>query len=93
MIFSQAGGECKIIINGQEKKTLKTGAAFGELALLYSAARSASVKCVEETFLWGIDRLLFKRIMQKYKQKEYEVNREFIDKIPFFGMFFIRSVE
>jgi cGMP-dependent protein kinase len=62
-----AEGECKIIINGKAKKTLTEGMGFGELALLYSAPRSASVRCDQETFLWGINRLLFKRIMQNYK--------------------------
>lgn len=46
-------GQCQIIINGDLKKTLKSGEAFGELALLYNAPRSASVKAVGGTISSG----------------------------------------
>ncbi len=45
-IFSLERGQCQIIINNEIKKTLKSSDAFGELALLYNAPRSASVKAI-----------------------------------------------
>lgn len=39
-------GQCQIIINDEVKKTLKSKDAFGELALLYNAPRSASVRAI-----------------------------------------------
>lgn len=38
-------GRIAIEIDEVEKKELSTGTAVGELALLYSAPRSASIKC------------------------------------------------
>ena len=45
-----------MIVNDQEKRELKPGEGFGELALLYSAPRSASILCVQNATMWGIDR-------------------------------------
>jgi len=50
-------GECEIIIDDEVKAVLKDGETFGQLALLYSCPRSASVYCRNETYLWGIDRV------------------------------------
>lgn len=45
--FIIESGNCEIIINEDVKKVITSGAGFGELALLYGAPRSASVKAVE----------------------------------------------
>ena len=47
-----------------------------ELALLYNAPRSASVKCFEQCSLWGIDRNTFRRAVEEMITKEYEENRK-----------------
>lgn len=44
-------GSCEIIINDEVKKILQSGQGFGELALLYGAPRSASIKALEGTFM------------------------------------------
>ncbi|CAD8175040.1 unnamed protein product [Paramecium pentaurelia] len=77
-------GICDIIINGEVKKQLTTGEGFGELALLYGAPRSASVKTKDECFFWGIDRGTFRAAVEELVQKEYDENRKFIDSIKFF---------
>ena len=41
-------------IDGSEKKILEKGASFGELALLYNAPRSAGIKAVTNSKVWGI---------------------------------------
>ncbi|EGR32300.1 protein kinase domain protein [Ichthyophthirius multifiliis] len=77
-------GQCQIIINNDAKKTLKQGDCFGELALLYGAPRSASVKTIGKCSFWAIDRNTFKKAIADVVQKEYQENRAFIDKITFF---------
>lgn len=63
---------------------ISIGEGFGELALLYSAPRSASIKAKEPSFLWGIDRVTFRKVVEEMVAKDYEVNRNFIEDIAFF---------
>ena len=69
-------------------RELKRGDGFGELALLYSAPRSASIKAIEITRLWGIDRETFKKSVKEITTKTYKDNRSFIDNVKFFRNFF-----
>lgn len=59
---------------------LKIGNSFGELALIYTAPRAATVKAVIDSELWVMDRSDFKKILtDKYdKAKEYVV---YLDKV------------
>ncbi|CAK55705.1 unnamed protein product (macronuclear) [Paramecium tetraurelia] len=77
-------GQCQIIINNEVKKTLKQGEAFGELALLYNAPRSASVKAVGDCAFWAIDRNTVRKAIEAISQRDYEQNKEFINKVQFF---------
>ena len=74
-----------MIINDKVKRNLMTNDGFGELALLYNAPRSASVKTIESCYLWGIDRKTFRRAVEEIIIKEYEENRKFIDAVRFFS--------
>ncbi|CAK90363.1 unnamed protein product (macronuclear) [Paramecium tetraurelia] len=78
-------GQCQIIINGELKKTLKGGEAFGELAMLYNAPRSASVKAVGDCAFWAIDRNTFRKVVEQQNQRNYDENREFMKKVEFFS--------
>lgn len=75
----------EVIINGDAKKQLGPGEGFGELALLYNARRSATIKAVEDSYLYGIERNTFKAIIQEMITAQYAENRKFINDIKFFG--------
>lgn len=77
-------GSMEVIVNDKTKRELKAGDGFGELALLYNAPRSASVKALEECYLWGIDRNTFRRAVEEMITKEYEENRKFMEVVRFF---------
>ncbi len=47
-------GQLEVVIDGELKRVLGKGSSFGELALLYNAPRSASIKAKQNSFLWGI---------------------------------------
>ena len=64
---------------------LERGDGFGELALLYSAPRSASIKAREKCGLWAIDRTSFRNVVEEMITKEYDDNRKFIENIAFFS--------
>merc|ERR1719223_1411771 len=62
--------------------TYRQGDSFGELALMYSAPRAASVKAKGDCRLWALDRLTFKVILQEttvQRRKKYEA---FLSRVP-----------
>lgn len=68
-----------------EKKVLHKGDGVGELALLYNAPRSASVKCKTDCEFWAINRDSFKNLIEEIVQKDYEDNRKFLEQAKFFS--------
>ena len=66
------------------KRIISIGESFGELALLYNAPRSASIRSKEISTMWGIDRNTFRKAVEEMVAKEYDLNRTFIDDIAFF---------
>lgn len=78
-------GECEIIINNKLVRTLQSGQGFGELALLYGAPRSASVRCKQQFCgFWAIDRNTFRKAVEEIVNREFEENRKFIYETKFF---------
>ena len=53
-------------------KTYEAGEAFGELALLYSCPRAASIKAKTDCVLFSLDRECFNNIVKSsaYKKRE-----------------------
>ena len=45
--------------------TYERGDSFGELALMYSCARAATVKCMSPGTLWGLDRISYREAMKQ----------------------------
>ena len=78
-------GSLEVVINDKLVRELKGGEGFGELALLYNASRSASIKSNGVSRLWGIDRHTFKKAVEELITDEYEENRKFIDAVKFFS--------
>jgi CRP-like cAMP-binding protein len=74
-----------IEIHGIEKRVLKRGDNFGELAILYNSPRSASIKALVKTYLWGLDRDTFSIIVGEAIIKQYNFTRRFIETVPSFG--------
>mmetsp|Transcript_3362 Transcript_3362/g.7012 ORF Transcript_3362/g.7012 Transcript_3362/m.7012 type:complete len:332 (-) Transcript_3362:148-1143(-) len=54
----------------------------GELALLYNAPRSATIKATTEVTSWSLDRTTFKTIMQESATAANDKHRAFLDKVP-----------
>lgn len=77
-------GEFSVIIDGYERRKLGAGDQFGELALLYNAPRSATIKATTSCEIWGIDRETFRNIVEEICTRQYEENRAFLDTIDFF---------
>lgn len=68
-------------IDGEVRKKLNPAdAGFGELALLFNAPRSASIKAESTCYLWYIDRTTFKTAVEEIISINYSENKNFIDK-------------
>lgn len=78
-------GKIQVQVNKVPKKELVTGNGFGELALLYSAPRSATCVALEECFLWGIDRHTFRKTVEQIMNAEQQQNRKYMENVKFFS--------
>jgi cGMP-dependent protein kinase 1 len=85
LFFIIEKGEVEVEIDGNQRKKLTKSDGFGDLALLYNAPRSASIRCIGTCFFWGIDRSSFKKAVEEAIMCGYDANREFLDRIPFFS--------
>jgi len=72
-------GEFDIFVkkDGKPKRvaTFGEGTSFGELALMYNAARAATVTATQHSVLWAVDRWTFRKVLTKVsraKISEYE---------------------
>lgn len=61
-------GVCQIEINNEKKRTVTYGDSFGDLGIIYSAPRSASVLALTDCELVEINRKIFKKVMDDINQ-------------------------
>jgi CRP-like cAMP-binding protein len=55
-------GDVQVTINDIKIRQMSRGSLLGELALLYDAPRSATVRCLTDCTLWSLQRAIFKQI-------------------------------
>ena len=77
-----------MIINDEVKKSLAAKDSFGELALIYNAPRSGTIQCKSDCKFWAIDRFTFRSALSEISQREFQQNRAFIERVPFFRNLF-----
>lgn len=79
-------GACDVYLakDGAESCVLHCveGDTFGELALLYNAPRSASVRTATACTLYAVDRFTFKSIMMETTMSKRETYESFLAKVP-----------
>jgi cGMP-dependent protein kinase len=80
-------GQCQVEVGESVKQKIYKGDKFGELALIYNAPRSASIKAVAASFFWALDRQTFRAVLADIAAQSYSSNRKFIDSIKFFDQF------
>lgn len=75
-------GKLDLYIDDNKRKTIFKGESFGELALLHGTVRSGTVRAVEPTYLWCLERRKFKQVVDYITSKNFEENKAFIKSIP-----------
>lgn len=58
------------------------GGSFGELALMYNAPRAATVRCMEDSVLWALDRVTFRRILMERTSSKRRMYESFLEEVP-----------
>ena len=86
-ILDKGAADVWVAKDGEEAQKVFTyeegsGAAFGELALLYNAPRAATVRAVGEVKLWALDQNTFRYSMRKQTTETRSQNTEWISKVP-----------
>ena len=73
-------------INGKQVKQMEDGAMFGELALMYAATRSASIKVLsEKVSLIAMKSFLFKKSMQEINLKNASRLHQIVNRVKIFS--------
>ena len=82
--FVVASGKLEVLVNTHPVNTLEPGDSFGELALLHDSHRSATIKTLQKTTMWGLDRKTFRTAVQSLNAQNYQENKSFIESVPLF---------
>ena len=56
--------------------------SFGELALMYNAPRAATVISTQDSVLWALDRVTFRRILMENTSKKRRMYERFLEELP-----------
>ena len=81
-LFIIESGELDVSINGDFIRTMSSGNMIGELALLYDAPRSATIKCKNLCVLWSLQRAIFKKIQASEATRLDRVRAKFLSSCP-----------
>jgi cAMP-dependent protein kinase regulator len=74
-------GSIELYINSNPVKLMSKGESFGDLALLHGAVRSGTVKTLEDTELWCLERNKFRTVTDYINRQNFEENKSFIQSI------------
>jgi cGMP-dependent protein kinase len=84
-LFIVDTGQVEVLVSNERKAILGPGGIFGDLALIQDSPRTATIKTIENTTLWGLDRFSFKRATQEVNLQNYEENKSFVESVPLFA--------
>ena len=67
---------------GTKVGSVGPGGSFGELALMYNAPRAATVITAEQSTLWALDRVTFRRILMDSAFQRRRMYEGFLEEVP-----------
>ena len=81
-------GEISVHINKVKIKTMKAGQRFGELALLHSAPRSATIISESNLKVWCMERRNFRKIIDHINNLNHVEIKKYLASVPFLSTFY-----
>ncbi len=86
--FLIQSGTCTIVVDGvRVGDELKTGGTFGELALFYECARTATVIAKEDCYFWVMEHIALRASLLHYHESVVQKNLDLLEKMPDFKDF------
>lgn len=86
-------GVCEVLKDNKRVALLQAGKSFGEMALLNSALRQATIRATEVCRLWCLSRKDFRDVANKHEQQKLQERMAFLRQIDFFDQFVDSSLE
>ncbi|CAF1163420.1 unnamed protein product [Adineta steineri] len=84
-------GKYDVLVNGKKVSELDNKGCFGEIALLYSQPRTATVIAKTDGKLWLIDRDTFSTLTVSFAIKQREKYLKFLHTVNFIQIFYSRG--
>lgn len=84
--FVLASGKAEVLENNKRISIIKHKSLIGEIALINDIPQSSSVRTVEFSSLWSMERKIFRTIIQAINSAEYAQNKCFIEAVPVFSV-------
>ncbi|CAG0892869.1 unnamed protein product [Cyprideis torosa] len=81
-LYVCAEGELEVTKNGTVLGKMGPGRAFGELAILYNCRRTASIKAIQPSKVWALERRVFQQVMMKTGLRRTEDTSKFLRSVP-----------
>ncbi|KAF9222082.1 camp-dependent protein kinase regulatory subunit [Gyrodon lividus] len=69
-------------VYGRKVAECKPGNSFGELALMYTHPRAATVQAIEPSTVWALDRMTFRPIILKAAHRRRTMYEQFLSSTP-----------
>jgi CRP-like cAMP-binding protein len=85
LFYIVENGKLAVIRNGVKKTILQRGDNFGDMAILTDYPRRATIKTIEESSLWGIERSSFLQVVQILNGRKASENKKFISELKLFN--------
>jgi cAMP-dependent protein kinase regulator len=82
-------GSVELYIDDKPIKHMSKGECFGDLALLHGAVRSGTVKTLEDTEVWCLERNKFRTVTDYINRQNYEENKSFIQSITILSKYIL----
>jgi CRP-like cAMP-binding protein len=78
-----ASGKCHVVVDGVKKPfEMEKDDTFGELALFFNCARTATVVAATSCVLWKLESIAMKVSVMQYHEQVEQQNVEFLEKMP-----------
>jgi cGMP-dependent protein kinase len=86
-------GVCEVVKDHRRVALLQPGTSFGEMALLNSALRQATIRATSLCRLWCLSRKDFREVANKHEQQKLVERMDFLRQIELFNGFMDSNLE